>query len=88
MIFGAAAEESPLNKRLKIYWFISIVKRNDFDQFFWKEVGKIKANNKASLADCIAVVLANQLGGTVLTSDHHEFDKIAQDRVCSIQFIR
>jgi len=67
---------------------LGISERNDFDQSFWKEVGKIKVNNKASLADCIAIVLANQLGGTVLTSDHHEFDKIAQDRVCSIQFIR
>lgn len=67
---------------------LGIVEKNDFDQLFWKEAGKIKANNKASLADCIAVVLSNQLGGTVLTSDHHEFDKLAQDRVCSIQFIR
>ena len=67
---------------------LGIVERNDFNRFFWKEVGKIKANNKASLADCIAVVLANRLGGTVLTSDHHEFDKLAQNKVCSIQFIR
>ncbi|CAN5645032.1 MAG: type II toxin-antitoxin system VapC family toxin [Acidobacteria bacterium] len=65
-----------------------IIERNDFDQIFWKEVGRIKSQNRASLADCVAIVLANQLGGTVLTSDHHEFDKIAQDRVCSIQFIR
>lgn len=65
-----------------------IVERNDFDQAFWKEVGRIKSPNKASLADCAAIVLANQIGGTVLTSDHHEFDKIAQDNVCSVQFIR
>jgi len=65
-----------------------VIERNDFDQKFWKEVGRIKSQNKASLADCIAIVLANQLGGAVLTSDHHEFDKLAQDRVCSIQFIR
>jgi len=65
-----------------------VVERTDFDQKFWKEVGRTKSQNKASLADCIAIVLTNQLGGTVLTSDHHEFDKIAQDRVCSIQFIR
>jgi len=65
-----------------------IIERNDFDQKFWKEVGRTKSQNRASLADCIAVVLVNQLGGTILTSDHHEFDKLAQDSVCSIQFIR
>ena len=67
---------------------LGVVEKNDFDRFFWKKVGEIKANNKASLADCIAIVLANRLGGTVLTSDYHEFDKLARNKVCSIQFIR
>lgn len=67
---------------------LGIVERNDFDANFWKEVGRIKAENKASLADCFAIVLANILDGTLLTSDHHEFDKIAKDGICSVQFIR
>lgn len=65
-----------------------IIERNDFDTEFWKELGRIKSQNKASLADCCAIVLANRIGGTVLTSDHHEFDKIAADGVCSVKFIR
>ena len=49
---------------------------------------EIKAENKASLADCFAIALARELKGSVLTSDHHEFDKIAADNVCSVEFIR
>lgn len=78
-----AAEQS-----IEDLFLLGILENSDFAMAFWKEVGSIKANNKASLADCCAIALANKLGGTVLTSDHHEFDKIAQDSVCSVQFIR
>ncbi len=65
-----------------------VIIRDDFDEAFWKEVARLKANHRASLADFCAVVLANRLNGVFLTADHHEFDKIAEDDVCSIQFIR
>ncbi len=67
---------------------LGIIESDDFATAFWKEVGRIKAGNKASLADCCAIVLANRHGGTILTSDHHEFDKSVQDLVCQVQFIR
>ena len=75
-------------KSLQDLFDLGVIERNDFDTAFWKEVGCLKAKHKASLADFCAIALTNKLNGTVLTSDHHEFDKLAQDAVCSIQFIR
>lgn len=62
--------------------------REDFDESFWKEVGRLKAKYRASLADFCGIVLTNRLGGTFITADHHELDKIAADGVCQIHFIR
>ena len=58
------------------------------DRMFWQEVGRYKATNKASLADCTAIALANRVGGELVTSDHHEFDAIAANGVCRVRFIR
>ena len=65
-----------------------VIIRNDFDEAFWKQVARLKAVHRASLADFCAVVLANRLNGVFVTADHHEFDKLARNKVCSIQFIR
>ncbi len=67
---------------------VGVIERNDFDQMFWKDAGKLKAGGGVSLADCFAITLTNRVGGTLLTSDHHEMDKIAASGVCSITFIR
>ncbi len=68
---------------------VGITERDDFDQTFWREVGKIKATQvRVSLADCCAIVLTNRVGGTLLTSDHHELDAVAAARLCNITFIR
>ncbi len=82
---GGVAEAE---KSMQDLFALNVVERNDFDEAFWKEVAHLKAIHRASLADFCAVVLANRLNGVFLTADHHEFDKLAQDRVCSIQFIR
>jgi PIN domain nuclease of toxin-antitoxin system len=66
-----------------------VIDRNDFDQAFWQEAGKLKAvQKKVSLADCCAITLTNRVGGTLLTSDHHELDPIAAAGICNITFIR
>jgi PIN domain nuclease of toxin-antitoxin system len=66
-----------------------VVERSDFDEAFWREVGKLKAVQvKVSLADCCAVTLTNRLGGVLLTSDHHELDPVAAAGLCNITFIR
>ena len=67
---------------------LGVIEKNDFDTEFWKEVGSLKANHRASLADFFGIVLANRLGGTFVTSDHHELDKIAEKGICKIVFIR
>ncbi len=55
----------------------------------WRTAGKLKAEwRRVSLADCFVLALAILEDGTVLTSDHHELDRVAQAAVCPIQFIR
>lgn len=55
----------------------------------WRTAGKLKAEwRRVSLADCLALALALLEGGTVLTSDHHELDPVAQAAICPIRFIR
>lgn len=67
---------------------LGVIERADFDETFWKEVGKLKATYRASLADFCAVALTNRLDGVLLTSDHHELDLLAAAGVCTIEFIR
>jgi PIN domain nuclease of toxin-antitoxin system len=67
---------------------VGMMERNDFDQAFWKGAGKLKAGGGISLADCFAITLSNRVGGTLLTSDHHEMDPLASAGICSITFIR
>jgi PIN domain nuclease of toxin-antitoxin system len=67
---------------------VGVTERNDFDQTFWKDVGKLKAGGGISLADCFGIMLAKRVGGTFLTSDHGEMDPVAAAGVCSITFIR
>ena len=47
------------------------------DELF-EEAGRIKASYKVSLADSIAIAQASISGGTLVTADHHEMDKIEQ----------
>lgn len=68
---------------------VQVTERNDFDRAFWQEAGKLKAvQKKVSLADCCAIALTNRVGGTLLSSDHHELDVIAALGICKITFIR
>ena len=55
----------------------------------WEAAGSLKATwGRISLADCVALALAIEMGATLVTSDHHEFDRIAQAGICPIRFIR
>ena len=68
---------------------LGIVERSDMSGEFWRAAGKLKSMyRRISLADCFAITLAQKLAGTLLTSDHHEFDTLAQQSVCDIRFIR
>ena len=63
--------------------------RSDLDTAFWQRVGELKVSpGRLSLADCFALALAQETGGTLVTSDHHEFDPIMSLGLCPILFIR
>lgn len=67
---------------------IDLLAREDISRSFWMKVGRYKETRRISLADCFAVALANQEDAILVTTDHNEFDPIAQDGVCKVQFIR
>lgn len=63
--------------------------REDMDTDFWQDAGNLKAaHTRISLADCICITLANRLGVEVWTCDRHEFDPVAQKKLCRVKFIR
>ena len=82
-------DKSMADELLEDLWETGLVRREDIDEKFWKSVGHIKADiGKVSLADSFAIALAQRIDATVLTSDHHEFDRIAEENVCHVKFIR
>jgi predicted nucleic acid-binding protein len=63
--------------------------REDMDTAFWRQAGNYKATiHRVSLADCFAITLTNRVGGELVTSDHREFDPIAESGICHVRFIR
>ncbi len=88
-LFWREAGEAAATGALDDLRAIGVIEHNDSDRAFWYEVGKLKAvQKKVSLADCCAIALTNRVGGTLLTSDHHELDAIAAAGLCAITFIR
>ena len=65
-----------------------IILRHDMSRQFWQRVGKLKARGRISIPDCFCIVLAQQVGGEVVTSDHHEFDPLVPLGIVPITFIR
>ncbi|MCL2203841.1 MAG: type II toxin-antitoxin system VapC family toxin [Defluviitaleaceae bacterium] len=57
------------------------------DEIF-TEAGRLKARHRISFADSFALAQTKVSGGTLLTSDHHEFDEIEQKEAISIAWIR
>lgn len=53
-----------------------------------QNAGKFKAKYRISLADSVALGLAQQLDAFLVTSDHHEFDTIERDGVIRFWWIR
>lgn len=65
-----------------------VQERRDMSRPFWMRVGQLKARGGISLADCFGIVLAQKLGGEIVTSDHHEFDPLVPLGLVPIRFIR
>ena len=79
--------ESAAGDAMKDLFAVEVVARADFDAAFWQDAGRLKAGGRISLADCFALTLTNRVGGTLLTSDHHELDRIAALGTHNITFI-
>lgn len=86
--FHRAGGESAATGAISDLQSMNVIERADFDQAFWQDAGKLKANGGVSLADCFAIALTNRLSGSLLTSDHHELDAVAAAGICPITFIR
>ena len=68
---------------------VGVVPREDLDAAFWQQAGYHKAlHRRVSLANCLCIALAQRINGTLVTTDHHEFDAIAPLGLCPILFIR
>lgn len=68
---------------------VGVIPRRDMGERVWQRVGELKGTlKKISIADCFAVALAERLNADVVTSDHHEFDRLAAAGVRRVQFIR
>lgn len=86
--FMRAADEATAKSAIADIESLGVTIREDMKRAFWQDAGNIKADHRVSLADCVAMTLANRTGGELLTSDHHEMNVIAAARICRIRFIR
>ena len=57
---------------------LPLLLRRDADDAFIQRVGIIKVEERVSFADAFALALAERCRVPLLTTDHHEFDPIAQ----------
>jgi predicted nucleic acid-binding protein len=83
-----ATDESTARAALSTLHSDRVIVRRDMNQQFWRRVGNYKARGRISIPDCFCIVLAQQLGGEVVTSDHHEFDPLVPLGIVPIRFIR
>ena len=56
----------------------SVIEITDMNQESLVKAGRIKSKYKISIADSIAIAETSVSGGTLLTADHHEMDKVEQ----------
>ncbi|MDO8683311.1 MAG: type II toxin-antitoxin system VapC family toxin [Armatimonadota bacterium] len=84
-----AAGESRAKEVINRLVMAGVFVREDMDTDFWQDAGNMKAvHPRVSLADCFCITLANRLGVEVWTGDHHEFESVAQKKLCKVKFIR
>ncbi len=87
--FLRASDEQTAEQTVSDLISLEITIREDMDISFWQDVGKLKAAvRRISLADCFAVALAKRTASEIVTSDHHEFDPLAETGICRVFFIR
>ena len=62
--------------------------REDLDEPFWRQAGRFKVMFNMSLADAVAVALAERFGAELVTSDRGDFERVAQAGICRVRSIR
>lgn len=82
------ADERTARQAIAVLIADGLRERQDMGRRYWQRVARLKARGRISLADCCCLALTQHLGGTVLTSDHHEFDPLVPLGLCPILFIR
>jgi predicted nucleic acid-binding protein len=83
-----AKDESSARQAVQDLFDAGVRERRAMSRPFWQSVGRLKARGRISIPDCFCIVLAQELGGEVVTSDHHEFDPLVPLGLVSIRFIR
>jgi PIN domain nuclease of toxin-antitoxin system len=86
--FLRAADKATAQSAISDLMATGLIRREDIDSAFCQEVGKLKANHRLSLADCFAIALSNRMQAELVSSDHHEFEPVANSGICSIKFFR
>jgi predicted nucleic acid-binding protein len=67
---------------------VTVVVRDDNDTAYWKEAAAFKGRHTIALPDAFCLALSRRLGGTVVTTDHAEFDPLVPLGYSPIRFIR
>ena len=73
---------------LKTVEIMPIFVEETIDGRLLREVGRIKASEKLSLADAFAVGLAITSKARLLTSDHHELEPLQKKGIVKIEWFR
>lgn len=81
---GATAAETAVQTLLTD----GIIPCEDADTAFWKSAAAFKGKHPLALPDAFCLALAVRLSGTVVTTDHAEFDSLVPLGYCPILFIR
>jgi hypothetical protein len=81
-------DEPTARQALEDLAIAGVITSREMNQPFILRVGQLKARGRISLADCFCIVLAQDIRGQVVTSDHHEFDPLVSLAIVPIHFIR
>ncbi len=83
-----SAGTSGAEAAIQLLLTVGIIPREDVDTAFWKDAAMLKGKHPLALPDAFCLALARRLSGTVVTTDHAEFDALVPLGYCPILFIR
>lgn len=87
-VFFRRGGNAAANTAVQTLMETGIAAREDADTLFWKDAATFKGRHALSLPDGFCLALARRLSGTIVTTDHAEFDPLVPHGYCPIVFIR